>query len=125
VPKLYAVLVQGRIEQRDLDKARGGIWLAEGPTAGMDVKVEKVGKDSTYLKVTLREGKNREIRRVFAKIGHRVTELKRVRIGELTLHGLSRGEWRFLQAHEVQKLRETARSADRPLRDDDGGETER
>jgi len=120
VPKLYSVLVQGRIEQSDLGKARGGIWLAEGPTAGMDVKVERVGKDHTFLKITLREGKNREIRRVFAKLGHRVTELKRVRIGGLTLHGLSRGKWRFLQAHEVQKLREMARSPDRPLREDEG-----
>ncbi|HEX5051826.1 MAG TPA: pseudouridine synthase [Planctomycetota bacterium] len=111
VPKLYAVIVQGRIEQSDIGRARGGVWLAEGPTAGMDVKVERVGKDSTYLKVTLREGKNREIRRVFAKLGHRVTSLKRIRIGGLSLHGLGRGGWRFLQAHEIQQLREAARSA--------------
>src|SRR6185369_8911908 len=54
VPKLYAVLVRGRIEQRDIDKARGGVWLAEGPTAGMTVKIERTGKDRTYMKVTLR-----------------------------------------------------------------------
>jgi pseudouridine synthase len=122
VPKLYAVLVRGRIEQQELDKARGGVWLSEGPTAGMNVKVEKVGKDKTYMKVTLREGKNREIRRVFAKLGHPVDSLKRVRIGDLTLHGLGVGEWRFLQPHEVQRLRDVARSADQPLRDDDLGE---
>ena len=110
VPKLYAVLVRGRIEQRDLDKARGGVWLAEGPTTGMNVRVERTGKDRTYMKVTLREGKNREIRRVFAKLGYPVLELKRVRIGELNLHGLSDGKWRFLQRHEVEALRAAARS---------------
>jgi 23S rRNA pseudouridine2605 synthase len=90
VPKLYAVLVRGRVEQQDLDKARGGVWLAEGPTTGMNVRVERTGKDRTYLKVTLREGKNREIRRVFAKLGYPVIDLKRVRIGDLNLHGLRR-----------------------------------
>ncbi len=110
VPKLYAVLVRGRIEQRDLTKARGGVWLAEGPTTGMNVKVERTGKDRTYMKVTLREGKNREIRRVFAKLGYPVIDLKRVRIGELNLHGLSAGEWRFLQRHEVDELRAAARA---------------
>jgi 23S rRNA pseudouridine2605 synthase len=111
VPKLYAVLVRGRIEQHDVDKARGGVWLSEGPTTGMNIKVERTGKDRAYLKVTLREGKNREIRRVFAKLGYPVIELKRIRIGELNLHGLSPGEYRFLQRHEVEALRATARSA--------------
>ena len=110
VPKLYAVLVTGRIEQKDVHKARGGVWLAEGPTTGMQIKIERTGKDRTYMKVTLREGKNREIRRVFAKLGYPVITLKRVRIGDLSLHGLSAGEWRFLQLHEVQRLRELALS---------------
>ncbi len=112
VPKLYSLLVRGRVEQRDVDKARGGVWLAEGPTAGMNVKVERTGKDRTYMKVTLREGKNREIRRVFAKLGYPVLELKRIRIGDLNLHGLSPGEWRFVQRHEVDALRAAARAND-------------
>lgn len=122
VPKLYSVVVRGRIEQEELAKARGGVWLSEGPTAGMNVRVERAGNEKTFMKVTLREGKNREIRRVFAKLGHPVLTLKRIRIGDLNLHGLSAGEWRFLQGHEVQRLREVAREQDRPLRDDDQGE---
>lgn len=118
VPKLYAVLVRGQVRQEDLTKARGGVWLAEGPTAGMDIRIERTGRDRTYLKVTLREGKNREIRRVFAKLGYPVQSLKRIRIGDLNLHRLGKGEWRFLQAHEVARLREVARAADQPLRDD-------
>jgi 23S rRNA pseudouridine2605 synthase len=112
VPKLYAIVLRGRVEQQDLDKARGGIWLAEGPTAGMNAKVERTGKDKTHLKVTLREGKNREIRRVFAKLGFPVLELKRIRIGDLNLHGLKPGMWRFLQKHEVAELRAVARQKD-------------
>jgi 23S rRNA pseudouridine2605 synthase len=121
VPKLYAVLLRGRVEQQDLDKARGGVWLAEGPTAGMNVRVERTGKDRTYLKVTLREGKNREIRRVFAKLGYPVIELKRVRIGELNLHGLSAGGWRFVQKHEIDALRSLARAhADGNMLEEEG-----
>lgn len=109
VPKTYAVLVRGRIEQDSLRKARGGVWLAEGPTTGMEVKVERTWKDRTYLKVVLREGKNREIRRVFAKLGYNVIGLQRQRIGELTLHGLKEGGWRFVQAHEIKQLLEIGR----------------
>jgi len=112
VPKLYSVVLRGRVEQKHLEKARGGVWLAEGPTAGMQLRIDHLGKDKTRLKVMLREGKNREIRRVFAKLGHPVLELKRIRIGELNLHGLGEGEWRFLQLHEVQRLREVAREGD-------------
>lgn len=109
VGKLYSIVVRGRIEDKDLTKARGGVWLSEGPTAGMEIKIDRLAKERTFLKVTLREGKNREIRRVFAKLGYPVTSLKRIRIGPLTLHGLREGKWRFLQLDEVAKLRDIAR----------------
>lgn len=109
VSKLYSIVVRGRIENKDLSKARGGVWLSEGPTAGMEIKIERVAKERTFLKVTLREGKNREIRRVFAKLGYPVTSLKRIRIGHLSLHGLKGGAWRFLQLDEIAKLRDLAR----------------
>lgn len=112
VPKVYAVLVRGRVQTKDLEKARGGVWLAEGPTTGMKIYVERTGNDRTYMKVTLREGKNREIRRVFAKLGFPVIELKRVRIGELSLHGLGSGKWRFLTPPEVANLRAVAKRED-------------
>ncbi len=108
ISKLYSVMVRGRIDEKNITKARGGVWLAEGPTSGMEIKIERLAKERTFLKVTLREGKNREIRRVFAKLGYPVISLKRVRIGHLTLHGLKAGAWRFLQADEVTRLRDLA-----------------
>ena len=104
VPKTYSVTVRGRIGQKELEKARGGVWLAEGPTQGMEIKVEHSAHEKSFLKVILREGKNREIRRVFAKLDLPVLDLKRIRIGELSLHGLKVGDWRFLLAHEIQGL---------------------
>lgn len=109
VPKTYQVVVRGRIGDKDIEKARGGIWLAEGPTQGMQIKVERASNDRSTLKVVLREGKNREIRRVFARLDLPVIELKRIRIGDLSLYGLKTGEWRFLQLDEVQGLLTTSR----------------
>lgn len=109
VPKLYNVVLRGQVTQEDLAKARGGVWLSEGQTGGMRLRIERTTRDRTYLKVTLREGKNREIRRVFAKLDHPVIALKRIRIGQLNLHGLSPSKWRFLQLHEVEELRREAR----------------
>ena len=104
VPKTYAVLVRGSVRQEDLRKARGGVWLAEGRTGGADIRVERTGRDRTYLKVTIREGRNREIRRVFARLGYPVLSLKRIRIGNLNLHGLGSGKYRFLSRTEVEDL---------------------
>lgn len=109
VPKTYAVLVRGPINSDALKKVRGGVWLSDGKTSGAEIKIERRGREKTYLKVTLREGKNREIRRIFAKFGNPVLSLKRVRIGGLTLHALRAGKHRFLKSAEVQKLRTLAR----------------
>ncbi|MCA8943885.1 MAG: rRNA pseudouridine synthase, partial [Planctomycetes bacterium] len=110
IAKTYAVLVRGRIAAEQLAKVRGGVWLSDGKTAESKIVVERVGRDRSYLKVSLREGRNREIRRVFAKIDHPVISLKRVRIGPLSLHGLGRGRYRFLTKEEVEKLLSLASS---------------
>jgi 23S rRNA pseudouridine2605 synthase len=110
VPKTYAVLVRGKVTPDVLQKVRGGVWLSEGRTGGAQARIERTSKDRTYLKVVLREGRNREIRRVFARLGYPVRDLKRVRIGSLSLHGLGRGRWRFLTRAEIRDLLVAARS---------------
>jgi len=102
--KTYAVLIRGKVDDAELQKARGGVWLAEGKTSGARILVERRGRDRTYLKVSLKEGRNREIRRIFARLGYPVLSLKRVRIGQLTLHGLGAGRYRFLRPEEVTAL---------------------
>lgn len=112
VPKTYSALVRGRIGDDTLAKARGGVWLSEGRTEPAKIVCERLGRDRSYLKITVRESRHRELRRVFAKLGFPVLELKRVRIGQLSLHRMARGGSRFLSATEVQELLQVARQED-------------
>ncbi len=104
VEKTYSVQVRGKVDAKALEKARGGIWLSEGRTRGMKILVRKRSSNRTHLLVTISEGRNREIRRTFARLGLPVIRLKRVRIGGLTIHKLKPGAFRPLTAQEVRDL---------------------
>jgi 23S rRNA pseudouridine2605 synthase len=104
VEKTYEVEVFGRVEDDALAKVREGVHLAEGRTAGARVLVKDRRNDASRLSVSIREGMNREIRRTFARIGHKVLHLRRVRIGPISDRGLKPGRWRELAAEEVRSL---------------------
>ena len=76
VPKTYLVLVAGKPTADDLQKLLDGVWLSDGKVKAKSVKRLKSQGDSTWLRVVLTEGKNREIRRMLAKLGHKVMRLK-------------------------------------------------
>lgn len=101
VEKTYEVDVFGKVEDEGLQKIRDGVHLAEGRTSGARVLVKGRRSEVSKLAVTLGEGMNREIRRVFARIGHKVLRLRRVRIGPLVDRGLKPGRWRELTREEV------------------------
>lgn len=104
VSKTYLVKLRGKIDDEALQKVREGVHLSDGRTAGARVVVRKRTRDYSHLIVTLREGMNREIRRVFARVGAVVVDLRRARIGNLTDRGLRIGSWRPLTRAEVQDL---------------------
>jgi 23S rRNA pseudouridine2605 synthase len=104
VPKLYKVVVRGRLSDEALREARSGVRLSEGLARFESVGLRKRSEKQSVLLVGLKEGKNRQIRRVFAKLGHKVNELARVRIGNLTDRGMRRGDWRPLAPKEVREL---------------------
>ena len=108
VSKTYLVNVQGRIDDESLMHIREGVRLSEGKTGGARVVVQKRGARQSTLIVTLREGKNREVRRVFARLGWRVTSLRRTNIGNINDRGLKVGHWRELTRLEVRELVEHA-----------------
>ena len=112
VPKTYRVKVRGRIDDESIQKVRAGVHLAEGRTSGARILVRRRTREYSTLDVTLREGMNRELRRAFARVGYKVVDLKRTRIGPLSDRGLGVGRWRPLSREEVEALLTAGSRAD-------------
>jgi pseudouridine synthase len=110
--KEYRALVEGQPDEAVLNKWRQGVFLDGRRTAPAEVTVARREKGKTWLHVTwlrvvLREGRKRQIRRTAAMLGHPVHRLIRVRIGSLHLGDLKPGQWRTLSEAEVEALRAT------------------
>lgn len=108
VEKKYLVQVAGVPTTETLDKLRKGIQLAEGTARAQHVTLKSQHKQSAVLEMVLDEGKNREIRRMLAQLGHKVHQLKRVAVGALSLGGLLPGQHRLLAWSEIDALRRDA-----------------
>jgi len=104
VPKTYRVKIAGRISPDQLKEIGKGIPLPDCVFKPDNLKLEKTNDKSTWISLTLHEGKNRIIRRGFESAGYIVTRLVRTSIGSITLSGLSEGSWRSLSAREIQQL---------------------
>ena len=103
--KEYRELVEGLPSEATLKKWRRGVFLDGQRTATAEVSVVERKKGNTWLRVVLREGRKRQIRRVAAMLGHPVQRLIRVRIGPLRLGGMKPGQWRRLSDTEVKALK--------------------
>lgn len=123
VPKTYKVSIRGRLEEKDIDTLKRGLVLAHRAPRGTkvkrahatEVKLLNYGRgtsgERTTVSITLREGQNREIRRLLAGIGFKVRRLERVSIGPLVLKGLAAGQWRMLGKSEINTLKKAAHKA--------------
>lgn len=113
VQKKYLALVQGIPEKEQLLLLRNGVTLEEGRTSPAWVKIVSVDerKKTTLLALTLHEGRNRQIRRMCAAVGHPVLKLKRTALAFLTLKGLQPGSYRPLTKEEVERLSGTSYSS--------------
>jgi 23S rRNA pseudouridine2605 synthase len=111
VPKTYLVLVAGKPTPADLQKLLDGVWLSEGKVKARSVKRAKPQGNSTWLRIVLTEGKNREIRRMLAKLDHKVMRLRRVAIGPVKLDKLPKGKARRVNAEELTGLKKFVASS--------------
>lgn len=110
VAKTYYVVVQGQVTADDVQQLLKGVYLAEGRARVDQVKVRRVRKGSTELEIVLSEGKNREIRRILARLGHKVVVLRRLAIGPLRLGDLPEGAYRPLTSAQIDALYAAKRS---------------
>lgn len=105
IAKTYRVLVAGHITPEDTAKLHRGVYLAEGFSKVESLRVKKTHKDSTWAEMVLTEGRNREIRRLLARVGHKVQRLVRIAVGPVHLGELPSGAHRRLTRDEVAALR--------------------
>lgn len=108
IPKKYKVQVAGEADYSLIDALKKGIHIAEGIVQADEVVFKSRYKQSSILEITLREGKNREIRRMLARMGHKVLQLQRIAIGPIKLGSMAPGEYRILTKDEVEKLHKIA-----------------
>ncbi len=117
VPKTYRVVVKGLLGEEAVAELERGIYLAErkaGHTVGakktahVEIRVISQNRENTTLEMTLREGRNRQVRRMLAAVGYPVRKLERIGMGPIRLKGVARGAWRELTRDEVWALKRAA-----------------
>lgn len=105
VPKTYRALVKGVPSRTTLFTLSKGVELEDGKTSPAKLSVLETTAGKTLIDITIHEGKNRQVRRMFEAVGHPVISLKRTSFGFLTLGKMRPGEWRYLTAEEIKKLK--------------------
>ena len=105
VDKAYLARVSGKVTLETVRSLRMGVMLDDHRTAPAKVRIIKEETFATVVLVTIHEGRNRQVRRMFEENGHQVLQLRRVKFGPLELGDLPRGRWRDLTEEEVRRLR--------------------
>ncbi len=117
IDRIYQVQVAGHPDRDLLQQLEQGMYFTDGRFKAESVRPLKKQGKSTFLEIRLREGKNREVRRMLARIGHKVMKLQRVGFGPIRLGRVKTGEYRELRPEEVRALQELVRktSVGRPV----------
>jgi pseudouridine synthase len=105
VAKEYLALVDGIPNEADLRRLRLGVELEDGRTAPAEAEIVGSVRGRTQLRLLIREGRNRQVRRMLEAVGHPVRDLQRTAFGPLRLGRLKEGDWRRLRQPEVDALR--------------------
>jgi 23S rRNA pseudouridine2605 synthase len=118
VAKTYRATVDGLVDPKELEQLEKGIWLADREGKGFKtgrshIRIVKRMRERSVLEITIREGRNRQVRRMLASVGHKVKDLTRTKMGPLTIEGLAPGEFRELTPRELKELQRAARAEDR------------
>lgn len=108
VRKTYRVMVLGQPTEETLARIRRGVHLAEGLARAEEIHIHSRGKHGAILEMVLSEGQNREIRRLLARVGHKVLRLVRMAVGPVRLGSLPSGAARPLSREEIAALRRAA-----------------
>ena len=103
--KVYRARIKGIVLKEEIKKFEKGLEIEDYITSPAKIKVLESDGNTSYVEITIHEGKNRQVRKMCEKIGHPVITLKRVSIGNIHLGNLSEGEWRKLTSNELNSLK--------------------
>jgi len=104
--RVYRVELEGELTERALGRLQRGVYLAEGKTLPAELRVIRRERSGAVVELTIREGLNREVRRMLAAVGLKAKRIVRIRFARLSLGSLGPGEFRELSPEEVRRLRE-------------------
>ncbi|MGC9967114.1 MAG: pseudouridine synthase [Syntrophobacteraceae bacterium] len=108
ISKVYDVKVKGHPDQKAIEQLRSGVRLTEGVTAPAGVEIIRELPNAAWIRITLHQGWNRQIKRMGQAVGHPVLKISRIAYGPVRLGGLSQGRYRLLRLDEVRKIYEEA-----------------
>ncbi|MES3703725.1 pseudouridine synthase [Staphylococcus arlettae] len=110
IQKKYVAKLKGYLMREEVKALEKGIMLEDGLTQPAIVKVKNQDKEknTTLVEITIAEGRNRQVRRMFEHFGHTISKLQRIEFGPLNLKGLNAGEGRVMTPHEVKTIRHMA-----------------
>lgn len=106
--KTYLAEIEGHISDESIKKLKTGVVIDSGKTAPANVKFIKHIKSKSLIQISIYEGKNRQVRKMFEAVGHSVKLLKRVSFGKITLGGLEVGSWTYLSSEEIEFLKRSS-----------------
>ncbi|MCX7904103.1 MAG: rRNA pseudouridine synthase [Caloramator sp.] len=102
VDKVYIAEVEGIPTEKELDMFRNGLKIEDYITSKAEIEILKIKDKNAIVKIVIHEGRNRQVRKMCEKIGHKVIKLKRVQIGKIKLGSLEIGKWRYLKKEEIE-----------------------
>lgn len=105
VPKIYLVTINGQIHRHELEQLANGVEIEKGKIAYADISVLDMNSEKTTMQITLYQGLNRQIRKMFEYVGYEVKSLKRIQHATLTLQGLKRGEFKPIKPQQIKELK--------------------
>ena len=114
IAKTYVVRINGEISGEQVGKLKKGVWMAEGKTGRASVKILKRRHNESSIEITIKQGLNRQVRRMLANVGLPVKSLARTRFGKLTVRGLGVGKFRTLTRPEVAHLKKASSDSSLP-----------
>jgi 23S rRNA pseudouridine2605 synthase len=114
--KTYRVTVKGKITTEQKQKIEAGVWLSEGKTSPTKVRIVEVGREYSVAELTIHEGFNRQVRRMFAKVDLKVKHVARISVGPLELGDLPIGKVRMLLPDEVAMLEAAVKTRKPPTK---------